>query len=71
MRAQVHGSKLMFTFGDHQWHWAPPQKLFDWKGTKHDGFMPQATGSQGTELFRMALREAEAAYANPKLPLPL
>ena len=71
MRAQVHSSKLMFTFGDHLWHWAPSQKLFDWKGTKHDEFMPQATGSQGSKLFRMALREAEAAYANPKLPLPL
>ena len=69
MRAKVHGSTLMFTFGDHQWYWAPPQKLSDWKGEKHDEYMPSAK-SQGTKIFKIAICEAEAAYANPKLPLP-
>ena len=54
MRAKVPGSKLMFTFGDHQWHWAPPQKLYDWKGAKHDEHMPPATGLQGPRLFKIA-----------------
>ena len=70
MRAKVPGSKLMFTFGDHQWHWAPPQKLYDWKGAQHDRYMPPAHGPQGPKLFKNALLEAEAAYLNTKLPLP-